>query len=76
MLWLNVSVCLVNLELYTASDVMKRPVHCLREVEKLDRIVQLLRGTKHGGFPVLSGEGTEPGDTERQGAVKPSVYYN
>ena len=47
----------VNLENFSAKHVMKHPVHCLREVENLGKIVKILRETEHGGFPIVSEQG-------------------
>jgi len=50
-----------NLEVHTAREVMASPVHCLKEVEELGRVVGLLQDTEHGGFPVTSEAGTFQG---------------
>ena len=42
------------MSLMTAGDVMSRPPKCVRVVESIGNIVDLLRGCPHNGFPVLS----------------------
>eukprot|EP00117_Sycon_ciliatum_P025792 scpid24505/ scgid3987/ H(+)/Cl(-) exchange transporter 7; Chloride channel protein 7 len=37
----------------TAGDVMTKPVHCVRTVEKVGEIARLLERTSHNGFPVI-----------------------
>jgi hypothetical protein len=41
----------------TVTDVMKKPVVCINQVESLRKIVEILETTKHNGFPVVSYEG-------------------
>ena len=46
-----------NLEGHQAQEVMVSPVRCLREVDTLAAILQLLQDSNHGGFPVLTNVG-------------------
>ncbi len=44
----------VNLEQYTAGDVMTRGVKTIRAVESVGYLARLLQETEHGGFPVVT----------------------
>ena len=39
------------------SDIMAKPVVTLHEVEKVMRIVEVLKNTMHNGFPVVNKDG-------------------
>ena len=45
-----------SLENHTVKEVMSAPVETIQEVEDLNRIVDLLKNTRHGGFPVTDGK--------------------
>lgn len=44
----------VNLELFTAGDIMSHPVVTLKTHEKVQEVARLLVDMIHGGFPVVS----------------------
>ncbi|XP_063710282.1 chloride channel protein C-like isoform X2 [Symsagittifera roscoffensis] len=48
---------IVNLELFTASDVMSAPVYVVRVFESVGYLSRLLMTTGHGGFPVVGMDG-------------------
>ena len=54
----------LNLELYNAGNVMARPVHTLRRLEKASCVARALLETSHGGFPIVANvNGDGGGDT-------------
>merc|ERR1719427_2091683 len=44
----------VSLEHYQVKHIMSTDIVTLREVENLSRIIEVLKTTEHGGFPVVS----------------------
>ncbi|XP_076814080.1 chloride channel protein C-like [Clavelina lepadiformis] len=44
---------LLNLELFSAADVMTTPVEVVNPCENIGRVCDLLLSTTHGGFPVV-----------------------
>ena len=44
----------LNLELYSAGNVMAKPVHTLRRLEKASCVARALLETSHGGFPIVA----------------------
>jgi hypothetical protein len=44
----------LNLELYTAGNVMNTEIVCLDDKENIQRISELLLTTTHSGFPVTT----------------------
>ena len=42
----------LNLDLYSAGNVMAKPVRTLRRLEKASRVARALLDTSHGGFPI------------------------
>ena len=55
----------LNLELYNAGNVMAKPVHTLRKLEKASCVAKALLDTSHGGFPIVAnvdGNGDDGGD--------------
>ncbi|KAK9831020.1 hypothetical protein WJX74_000332 [Apatococcus lobatus] len=40
----------------TAGEIMAGGIHKMKEVESVERIIELLRNTSHNGFPVVLGE--------------------
>jgi chloride channel 7 len=46
-----------------AKHLMTHPVTVLREVETVERVLHILRSTKHNGFPVVEGFDSENSET-------------
>ena len=44
----------LNLELYTAGNVMNTKIVCLDDKESVQKIADLLLNTTHSGFPVTT----------------------
>lgn len=53
-----------------AQHIMTHPVVVLREVETVERIVDILKTTKHNGFPVVDGYDPNNTQTETFGTLK------
>jgi chloride channel 7 len=45
------------LNYHPVSEIMSRPVVCLREVDKVKRVMEVLTTTNHNGFPIVSADG-------------------
>mmetsp|Transcript_40539 Transcript_40539/g.63297 ORF Transcript_40539/g.63297 Transcript_40539/m.63297 type:complete len:872 (-) Transcript_40539:351-2966(-) len=63
------------MQLCSAGDVMARPVVCLRVVERIGCIVDVLRGCEHNGFPVLSLGGGSRQEEAEAGAASPGGRF-
>ncbi|CAL8095571.1 unnamed protein product [Orchesella dallaii] len=45
----------VNLELFEVGDVMAEPVQCVRVIETVQNLAEVLTTSQHGGYPVVKG---------------------
>lgn len=52
----------MNLELYSAKDIMARPPTVVRSRENVARLSELLLSTFHGGYPVVKNSSQDKKD--------------